>query len=224
MFEVNLNMQHLREDIIDTRGRIRESYYADMFLMLANDPGGQMTATEVAERHEEKLLMLGPVLERLHNELLSPLIDMTFERMVDAGMLTGPLEPPPEMQGIDLKVEFVSILAQAQRAVAARGMDRLLGVVGQMAGAWPEALKKINPMQVVDEYAELYGVNPEIINDDEAAGAAMAAQQQQAASQAAMASAPDMAGAAKTMSEVDGDNLQSIMSNLQGYDVLSPGA
>ena len=77
-FEVNLNLQHLMMDIQDVRERIRSSYYADLFMMLANDNRSGITATEVAERHEEKLLMLGPVLERLQNELLAPLIDIAF--------------------------------------------------------------------------------------------------------------------------------------------------
>ena len=77
-FNVNLNLQHLLMDIQDVRGRINSSFYADLFLMLANATDTRMTATEVAERHEEKLLMLGPVLERLHNELLDPLIDLSL--------------------------------------------------------------------------------------------------------------------------------------------------
>ena len=47
-FDVNLNMQHLLEDIIDVRSRVKESYYADLFMMLANDTRSGITATEVA--------------------------------------------------------------------------------------------------------------------------------------------------------------------------------
>lgn len=224
MWDVNVNLQHLREDVLDIRQRVRESYFADMFLMLANDPKGQMTATEVAERHEEKLLMLGPVLERLFNELLTPLVDVTFERLVEAEVLTGKLQPPPELEGQQLKIEFISILAQAQRAVSARGMDRLLGTVGQLSALFPTVTKKIKPLQVVDEYAELYGVNPEIIASDEEAEEAAAAEAQQAQALQAAASMPAMADAAKTTSEIDGDNLQSIMQNLQGYDTMTPAA
>jgi Bacteriophage head to tail connecting protein len=86
-FEVNLNMQHLLEDIVDVRQRINGAYYADLFMMLANDTRSGVTATEVAERHEEKMLMIGPVLERLHDELLKPMIDITFDYCVDAGIL-----------------------------------------------------------------------------------------------------------------------------------------
>jgi hypothetical protein len=86
-FEVNIDLSHLLEDIRDVRERIKGSFYADLFLMLANGANTTMTATEVAERHEEKLLMLGPVLERLHNEILDPLIEMAFSRMVEAGIV-----------------------------------------------------------------------------------------------------------------------------------------
>jgi hypothetical protein len=58
MFDVRLDLQHLLIDIQDVRGRVRGAFYADLFLMLATQPAnGRMTATEVAERHEEKMLM-----------------------------------------------------------------------------------------------------------------------------------------------------------------------
>ncbi|MFM2208842.1 MAG: hypothetical protein RIQ96_485, partial [Pseudomonadota bacterium] len=183
-FEVQLNLQHLMLDIQDVRERIRAAYYADLFLMLASDNRSGITATEVAERHEEKLLMLGPVLERLHNELLSPLIDIAFDYANRAGILP---EPPRELEGMELNVEFISVLAQAQRAVATQGMDRLLGVVGQMAAAKPEVLDKIDFDQVVDTYGEAYGVDPKIIVPDDKVAALR--QQRAAAMQAQQAAA-----------------------------------
>ena len=87
-------------------------FNTDMFLMI-DGQSGQMTATEVAERHQEKLLMLGPVLERLQNEILDPLIEITFAQMIEAGIVP---RPPDELQGKELNVEFISMLAQAQRA------------------------------------------------------------------------------------------------------------
>ena len=221
-FEVNLDLSHLLEDINDVRGRIRQAYYADLFLMLANDTRSNVTATEVAERHEEKLLMLGPVLERLQNELLSPLIDITFERAAEAGLMTGKRAPPPELEGMELKVEFVSVLAQAQRAVAAGGVDRLLGTVGTLAGLKPEVLDKIDMDQVVDDYAEMFGVNPEIVIPDDKVAEIRAARAEQMAQQQAAAAAPMMADTAKTVGDTNIDNLQSVMQGLQGYDTVSP--
>lgn len=218
-FEVQLDLQHLLLDIQDVRERIRSAYYADLFLMLANDNRSGITATEVAERHEEKLLALGPVLERLHNELLSPLIDITFDYANRAGILP---EPPPEIQGLELDVEFISVLAQAQRAVATQGMDRLLGTIGQLAAVKPEVLDKINFDQVVDDYGNAYGVNPAIIvpDDQVAAIRQQRAQAMQAAQSAA--AAPQVVESAKTASEIDTGKLQDVLTSLQGYSQASP--
>jgi hypothetical protein len=213
-YEVQLNLSHLGEDIRDVRDRIRSAYYADLFLMLANDTRSGVTATEVAERHEEKLLMLGPVLERLDNELLTPKIDMAFEYCRAAGILPP---APPEVQGMELKVELVSVLAQAQRMVAASGIDRLLGTVGNIAQFKPEVLDKLDFDQVVDDYSDMFGVNPAlIITDDKVAEIrAQRAQAEQIAQRAA--TAQPLADAAKTVSDIDVNNVKDIMKGLQGY-------
>ena len=218
-YDVNLNLQHLMLDIQDVRERIRSAYYADLFLMLANDTRSGVTATEVAERHEEKLLMLGPVLERLHNELLSPLIDMAFDYAERAGILPP---APPELEGMEIQVEFISVLAQAQRAVATQGMDRLLGAVGQLAAVKPEVIDKIDFDQVIDDYGDAYGVNPKIIvpDDQVAALRQQRAQAAQAAQSAAVA--PQVVESAKTASEIDTGNLQDVLTSLQGYSNVSP--
>lgn len=159
-FEVNIDLSHLLADIQDVRERIKGGFYADLFLMLANGTNPQMTATEVAERHEEKLLMLGPVLERMHNEILDPLIEMTFSRMVEANIVPP---PPEELQGMELNVEFVSMLAQAQRAIATNSVDRFVGNLGAVAGIKPEVLDKFDADRWADAYADMLGIDPELI-------------------------------------------------------------
>lgn len=159
-FEVRLDLSHLLADIQDVRERIKGSFYADLFLMLANGANTNMTATEVAERHEEKLLMLGPVLERLHNEILDPLIEMAFSRMVEAGIVPP---PPEELQGMELNVEFVSMLAQAQRAIATNSVDRFVGSLGAVAGIKPEVLDKFDADRWADAYSDMLGVDPDLI-------------------------------------------------------------
>lgn len=160
MFNVNLDLNHLLADIQDVRARIKGTFHADLFLMLANQSNTRMTATEVAERHEEKLLMLGPVLERLHNEQLDPMIDIAFEEVLRAGIAPP---PPPELQNADLQVEYVSMLAQAQRAVGINSIERFVTGVGQIAMVKPEALDKIDADSYVDIVSDLYGVDPSLV-------------------------------------------------------------
>ena len=217
-FEVNLRLDHLLMDIQDVRERIKGSFYADLFLMLAGSDRTNMTATEVAERHEEKLLMLGPVLERLHNELLDPLIEMTFTRMLEAGVVPP---PPQELQGMDLNVEFVSMLAQAQRAVATNGIDRFVGNLGAVAQFKPEVLDKFDADSWADAYADMLGVDPELIvpSDQVALVRKQRAQAAQAQAQAEQLQAG--ASAAKDLAAAKTDSpsaLTNVIDMFSGYN------
>lgn len=218
-FNVNLNLQHLLIDIQDVRGRINSSFYADLFLMLANATDTRMTATEVAERHEEKLLMLGPVLERLHNELLDPLIDITFDRMVEAGLVPT---APEELQGMELNVEFVSMLAQAQRAIGTNSVDRYVNSMGMVAQMKPDVLDKFDSDAWADGYADMLGVDPSLI----VAGPQVAKiRQARAEQQQAMAQQEAQNQAAENMSKlgkVDTGNVMDMMNQFSGYNSPSP--
>ena len=222
-FEVNLNLQHLIMDIQDCRDRVRGAFYADLFLMLANATDTRMTATEVAERHEEKLLMLGPVLERLHNELLDPLIESTFTRMVEAGIVPP---APPELQGMELNVEFVSMLAQAQRAIGTNSIDRFVGNLGAVAQFKPDVLDKFDGDAWADAYSDMLGVDPKmIVASDKVA----MVRQERAKAQAAQAQAEAMKTNSETARNLgaaqtgDGSNaLMDIMNQFSGYGSPSP--
>lgn len=216
-FEVRLDLSHLLADIADVRERIKGSFYADLFLMLANGNNPQMTATEVAERHEEKLLMLGPVLERLHNEILDPLIEMTFARMVAARIVPP---PPEELQGRELNVEFVSMLAQAQRAIATNGVDRFVGNLGVIAQMKPEVLDKLDADRWADAYADMLGIDPELIVPGEQVALIrqQRAQQQQAAQQAALLAQGADTAAKLASADTSGANaLTDVTHAFSGY-------
>lgn len=180
--------------------RIKRAFYEDLFMMIANSDRRQITAREVAEKHEEKLLMLGPVLERLHTELLNPLIDRTFNILQRNGVL--PL-PPPELQNRELSVEYVSVLAQAQRLAATGAVDRLTQFTAQVAGVWPEARHKIDINRTIDEYAESLGTDPAIVRSNEDAATMAQAEQQAMAQAQAMAALQQGVDTAKTASEID---------------------
>ncbi len=192
-WEVQLDLSYLLQDIEDVRGRVRNAFYADLFLMLANGNNPQMTATEVAERHEEKLLMIGPVLERMHNEILDPLIENTFARMVEAGIVP---DPPEQLQGMDLNVDYVSMLAQAQRAIATNSVDRFVGNLGQVAQFKPDVLDKFDADHWADSYSDMLGVDPDLIVPGDKVALIRqrrAEQQQQAEQREALAQGADTA-------------------------------
>jgi hypothetical protein len=206
-FDVNLRLDHLLLDLQDVRQRINSAFHADLFLFLSSMRGGkgQMTAREVAEIHEEKLLMLGPVVENVENELLQPMVDITFDAMLEAGILPP---PPPELQGQEINTEFIGLLSQAQRQVSMGSVDRLVGAVASIAAAKqdPSVWDKIDTDKAIDKAAGYLGVDPEIIRgDDEVEQIRTArAQQQQAQAQAEAA-----AQAAETANKLAGADMST---------------
>lgn len=178
-YEVNPRINELMMDIQQNEQRIRRAFFEDLFLMIANDTRSNITAREIEERHEEKLLMLGPVLERLNDELLDPLIDRTFSIMLKNKLLPP---PPKELQGMPIKVEYTSIMAQAMKLVGLGSMERFAGFVGNIAAAKPETLDKVDFDQMVDVYGDSVGLPPNIVVPDDKVAeirAARAKQQQQ---------------------------------------------
>jgi hypothetical protein len=191
-FDVPINLQHLLLDLQDVRGRINAAFFSDLFLFLSNMEGlrGKMTAREVAEIHEEKLLMLGPVVENIGSELQAPLVDIAFDAAIEAGILPP---PPPELadQGAELKVEFIGLLAQAQRSVSMSSVDRWVGAVASIAAAKQDlsVWDKVDTDQVADKAAGYLGIDPELVRGDDEVQALrqQRAQAQQQAAQAAQA-------------------------------------
>ena len=204
-------ISQIKDEITNVEGRVSRAFYEDLFLMLANSDRRQITAREVAEKHEEKLLMLGPVLERLHTELLDPLIDRTFNIMQANGMLPP---PPPELQGREVKVEYVSVLAQAQRLVNTGALDRLAAYTGEVAGIWPEARHKFDAVKAVGEYADALGVDPANVRSDDEVAAAVQAEAEAAAQQQAQEQAMQMAAMAKQAADTP-------MNNGSALDVMA---
>ena len=119
-----------------------------------------MTAAEVAERHQEKLLVLGPVLERLKNELLDPLIDRAFNLLVRQGLLP---EPPQSIQGLEMKVEYVSMIAQAQKAAGLAALVQGLNYAASLASARPDVLDRIDYDRALEEGLNTLGVAPALL-------------------------------------------------------------
>jgi len=197
----------------ESEQRVSRAFYEDLFLMIANSDRRQVTAREIAEKQEEKLLMLGPVLERLHTELLDPLIDRTFNILQRAGVLPP---PPIELQDKELRVEYVSVLAQAQRMVGVGAIERTVGFAANLAGMWPEARHKIDAAQAVDEFAQAMGINPSIVRSDDEVEAANAQDAQNAARAAAAEQGQQLADTAKTVSETsvqEGNALNTLLEN-----------
>lgn len=191
--------------------------YAELFNAITNMQGIQpRNVEEIAARNEEKLTQLGPVIERVNNEKLEVAIDRAFGIMMRGNLLP----PPPQAiidEGVDrLDVEFVSILHQMQRMVGIGQIERTVSFIGNIAGAAPTALDKLDVDEMIDEYAYRAGAPAKMIRStDKANELRQARAQQQAAAQAAaaMPAVRDGADAAKLLSETDAGG-QSLLDRM----------
>lgn len=194
-------VSELRNDINEIEQIIDRAFYVDMFLMISQMEGVQpRNDLEMLTRKEEKLIELGPVLENIHDELLDPIIDRTFNIMADRGMLP---EPPEELEEADLKVEYISMLAQAQKAIGIQSMERLNAFALPLAEADPIVRHKLNIAEQIDEASEMLGVPPKTVVPTEEAQEKAAAEAQQMQQAQQMEQMAAMAQTAKTASEVD---------------------
>lgn len=204
-YEVNPRTAELEAKQEQVRFRISRAFFEDLFLMLSQSDRREITAREIDERHEEKLLALGPVLEQLNQDLLDPNIDIGFAMMERQGLLPP---APPELQGMKLRVEYISVMAQAQKMIGIAGVERLAGFVNQVATILPDAYDKIDVDQMIDVYGDMVSVPPSIIRSDEDVAAIRDQRAKAAQAQQMAMAAKESSVAAKNLSQTDmgGDN------------------
>ena len=171
---LGLNMEEQR------RNAIREVFYVNQLQL---QQGPQMTATEVVQRNEEKMRLLGPVLGRLQSELLKPLIDRCFNILLRKNQFA---EAPEFLSGQDVEIEYVSPLAKAQKSTELSSITRAMEILGGLANVAP-VFDYINFDALVKHVADIVGMPQKLlklqsqVNAEREQQAAQAEQQQQMA-------------------------------------------
>jgi hypothetical protein len=186
--------------------------------MLAQSDNPEMTAREIEERHSEKVLILGPVMERLNDELFDPLIKRVFGIMYRRGLIKP---PPPELQGQEFpqKIEYTSILAQASKLLGTANIEKVAGFIGQLSQMAPNALDKFDIDEAIDTYSEMHGINPNIIRDNKQVKVIREARQKQEQMQKMMEMArpmKDAAQAGKAMGDTNAEAIQNMAGSMSG--------
>ncbi len=160
IYEVNPRVLEVDSIIEKLKESIKEIFYNDLFAMILNTAERSRTATEVNELKEEKMVLLSPLLQQIHNGL-NYIIDWVFDECIKLNILP---EPPEEIMGSNMDIEFVSTLAQAQKAVKISAMERFTTFTINLAQALDPALRnKLNANKIVDDYAEYANISPEQI-------------------------------------------------------------
>ena len=196
IYEIRPDIQGMMLDIKEVQDRIRKIFFHDLFLMISQIDTVR-SATEIDARKEEKLIQLGPVIERFQDEALNPAIDRTFNIMSRAGLIP---KPPKVLQGQHIKVNYISMLAEAQKAAATAGIERVFQFAGNLAAVDPGIMNNLDSDEAIRQYGDDLNVPSKIFRDPKVVDQMRQQQQQKQEQQEAM---------------------QQTMAGVQGAQVLS---
>jgi len=225
VYMVNPQVNEMMQQIQDVRGRISETFYNNLFQTISQyQTRSNVTATEIDARRAEAMLMLGPVLERLNHECFAPLHERVFGIASRAGILPP---APREIQGLDMRVEFTSMIELAQNANQATGIERLLQLAGSLAPIDPAVVDNIDIDFALDKISYLFNNDPKLVRSPAQLQAIrqqranqQATQQKMMAMQSMADAAHKGAGAAQQLSQSDtgggGNALQQLIGGAGG--------
>lgn len=213
VYQPTMPLGEVTQDIMQIQERIREIFHNPLFTMISQLDTVR-SATEIDARREEKLVLLGPVLERFENEALDPAINRIYSIMQRADLFPP---APDSIRGLDLEIQYVSILSVAQRAVGAAPTERWVGFLGNLAAVRPEVLNVPDWEELIRDYGMSIGVPAKYMTPIEVSTATTEQQQGMVQEAGAIQATDTLTKAAKQLSDADvggGANaLQVVMGN-----------
>lgn len=213
LFAQQPNIQPITEDINRIENAVNRSFYVDLFSSLLSMPVHNMTAREVQERHEEKMLLLGSVLERITKEFLDPAISRIYSILLEENIIKE--EDYEGLKDIDWQPEYVSILHESMKANRADdSKERFLQFVMQYAQAEPTILKAVKPYSFLKLFAKDLGIGTEALASEIDYEQIVSDIESEMKAQSQLEQANEMATIAKTASEAKNEDGTSILDTI----------
>lgn len=144
---------------------VMRQFYID-WMNMPEKSGNPITATEVIQRSQERLRLLSPMLSRMEAEFLGPLIERTFSIMLEKQLI----EPaPPELSDREIRIEYTSPIAQAQRSAQSNALLQALGMAVNLSQVDQTVIANINANNILrDSWINTYNIPVGYLNSEEA--------------------------------------------------------
>lgn len=155
----NARIDYGMDMLAQIRKSIQSSFYVDQLQL---QQGPQMTATEVMQRTEEKMRLLGPMMGRMQSEFLSPLIDRVFAIMLRRNLFK---DIPQKLSKMKLSVKFSSLVAKAQRINEAQNIFKYFQAANILGQIDPNSYQNIDTDAGMKIFANIYGLPAEMLRD-----------------------------------------------------------
>jgi len=213
-YETKFPVQEITADLEMVKQRLSQTFFNDVLRVASQyETRSNVTAVEWDLRKSESLVMLGPALERIDNEVLKPIIERVFGIANRAGILPP---APAELQGKMMNIEFVSMLAQAQAATKAASIERVLSMAGNLVGVVPEIMDNIDTDYSLEKMSSLLNNDPKMIRSKDALAQIRQQRQQQNQQAQQAAIAQQLSQGAKNLSQADVGGGQNALQALMG--------
>lgn len=207
-----IDLNAVGAEISNVQARIGAGYFNDFFLSITQSDK-EMTMFETARRYEEKIAMIGPVLERLHEEKLVPMVERVAEIMRLRGLV--PKAPPELPADLPIKIEFISPLAQAQKLIGTSNLQQYVAFITSVAAIDKGAsLVTVDLGQLLRDGAESFAVNPKSTRSPEEVAQITGQAQQQMQTQTMLAAAKPLSEAALNASKTDTGDGASVLQKI----------
>jgi len=221
-FQVSANLSAATEALRETREEIKETYFNHLFLAFTQLKGDRRNEMEIGARQEEKFGLLGPIMNSLDEDLLS----VSIERIVNVESrrgtfnVEGALPMPEQLADAGIDIEYTSMLAQAAKAVGNNNLDIFIERVAAIGETIdPNALKKIDGLELVDHLFETQGIAGRIMRTDQEVEELIQQEQQAQQQQMQLEQSAIMASGAKDLAQAplgDGNALESTLEAMEG--------
>lgn len=214
VYDTKFPVQEITADLLEAKNRLSQIFFNDILRTASQyETRSNVTAVEWDLRKSESLIMLGPVLERIDNEVLKPIVERVFAVANRARILPP---PPEEIQGQIMNINFVSMLSMAQSATQAASIERVLSLAGNIVGVVPEAMDNIDIDYSLDKYSTLLNNDPKMMRSPEALAAIREQRAQAAAAAQQAAIAQQLSQGAKNLAGADVGNGQNALQAMVG--------
>ena len=212
VYQVAPTIEGLLKDMQGVEMRIKDTFFNGLFQMMPTDTAVR-TATEWDVRQQEKMILLGPVLERNDTEGLGPDIKRIFAICARAGIFP-PM--PDSLKQTSFKIEYVSMLSELQRGSATTAIERTFQVAGNLVGVIPNIMDNLDGDVAIREYGSLLRVDPRVMRPQEGVEEIRRARSAQEAAAAGLQTGSVLADGAKNLSQADVGGGQNALQALMG--------
>jgi hypothetical protein len=209
VFQVPPILTDLIKDIQGVEMRIKDTFFNGLFQILPVDSAVR-TATEIDVRQQEKMILLGPVLERNDTEGLGPDIKRIFAICARMGVFP-PM--PDQLRNTSLKIEYVSMLSELQRGSMTTAIERTLQLAGNLVAVTPDIMDNLDTDVMIREYGGMLRLDPRTMRPPDSVLQIRQARSAQEQAAVGLQTGATLAQGAKTLSETDtsGQNLLAAM-------------